>query len=44
MYLDKDGGIYICGYSNSTLFLGQTGSTKGVTYLGQKNAIKRSLI
>ena len=40
MYLDKDGGIYICGYSNSTLFLGQTGSTKGVTYLGQKNAIK----
>ena len=40
MYLDKDGGIYICGYSNSTLFLGQTASTKGVTYLGQKNAIK----
>ena len=40
MYLDKDGGIYICGYSNSTLFLGQTESTKGVTYLGQKNAIK----
>ena len=40
MYLDKDGGIYMCGYSNSTLFLGQTASTKGVTYLGQKNAIK----
>ena len=40
MYLDKDGGIYMCGYSNSTLFLGQTESTKGVTYLGQKNAIK----
>ena len=40
MYLDKDGGIYMCGYSNSALFLGQTESTKGVTYLGQKNAIK----
>ena len=40
MYLDKDGGIYMCGYSSSTLFLGKTASTKGVTYLGQKNAIK----
>ena len=40
LYLDKDGGVYICGRTDSTLYLGKTASSKGVTYLGQKNAIK----
>ena len=40
LYLDNDGGLYICGYTDTTLYLGKTASTKGVTYLGQQNAIK----
>ena len=40
VYLDKNGGLYICGYSSNGIFLEKTPSTKGVTYLGQKNAIK----
>ena len=40
VYLDKNGGLYICGYSSNGIFLEKTPSTKGVTYLGPKNAIK----
>ena len=40
VYLDKNGGLYICGYSSNGIFLEKTASTKGVTYLGPKNAIK----
>ena len=40
VYLDKNGGLYICGRSSSGIFLEKTASSKGVTYLGPKNAIK----
>ena len=40
VYLDKNGGLYVCGRSSSGIFLEKTASTKGVTYLGPKNAIK----